>query len=203
MSTPRQCLRARRGRPGQDWAGPRQPIFNRVGRREVLSRPRDDLIGLRWPGGGAATQRWCNTDQPRFNSEAGPPHSLPLRRLLLMSTLSKSWRVYSRRDPERAAQRLKKRFAAVTRRIEQLKSRRRIYRAAKGPALLGFALGGLGVAVFGLSPFPPTLTLMHIAALPNCAAARVVGLAPSRTGQPGYYVRHDADNDGVACEPWP
>jgi hypothetical protein len=33
--------------------------------------------------------------------------------------------------------------------------------------------------------------------------ARMVGLAPARRGQPGYYPQHDRDKDGIACEPWP
>ncbi|MGR3344558.1 MAG: excalibur calcium-binding domain-containing protein [Paracoccaceae bacterium] len=39
-----------------------------------------------------------------------------------------------------------------------------------------------------------------MAASPNCDSARAVGLAPARRGQPGYFVRHDADGDGIACE---
>ena len=54
-----------------------------------------------------------------------------------------------------------------------------------------------------LSPWPPIVTLMHLAAFPDCRAARAVGLAPAREGEPGYWPRHDADNDGIACEPWP
>ena len=49
----------------------------------------------------------------------------------------------------------------------------------------------------------PTLALRHIAAAPNCDAARAVGLAPAYRGQPGYYPQHDRDRDGIACEPWP
>ena len=52
------------------------------------------------------------------------------------------------------------------------------------------------------SPWPFGTTLRHLAAMPNCAAARAVGLAPSRRGQPGYWYRHDADSDGIACEPF-
>jgi hypothetical protein len=46
-------------------------------------------------------------------------------------------------------------------------------------------------------------TLKHIASFPNCDAARAVGLAPSKKGQPGYWNRHDRDGDGIACERWP
>lgn len=43
----------------------------------------------------------------------------------------------------------------------------------------------------------------HLLAAPNCDAARAVGLAPARRGEAGYYAAHDADGDGIACEPWP
>ena len=62
-----------------------------------------------------------------------------------------------------------------------------------------------GILVFGLmrlSPFSPIDTLRHIAAFPNCAAARAVGVAPANRGEPGYWPQHDRDGDGVACEPW-
>jgi hypothetical protein len=48
----------------------------------------------------------------------------------------------------------------------------------------------------------PLMALRHLAAFPNCTAARLVGLAPARPGQPGYWPTHDADGDGIACEPW-
>ncbi|MDF0493124.1 excalibur calcium-binding domain-containing protein [Bradyrhizobium yuanmingense] len=46
------------------------------------------------------------------------------------------------------------------------------------------------------------ITLKHIASAPNCDFARLVGLAPARRGEPGYWQHHDRDGDGVACEPW-
>src|SRR6266403_3948094 len=49
----------------------------------------------------------------------------------------------------------------------------------------------------------PLVLFKHIAAFPNCSAARAVGLAPARRGEPGYWSKHDADNDGVACENFP
>jgi len=36
----------------------------------------------------------------------------------------------------------------------------------------------------------------------NCAAARAAGAAPLYRGQPGYRPELDADNDGIACEPY-
>ncbi len=42
----------------------------------------------------------------------------------------------------------------------------------------------------------------RIAYYPNCAAARAAGVAPIQRGEPGYRSRLDADNDGIACEPY-
>lgn len=42
--------------------------------------------------------------------------------------------------------------------------------------------------------------LRHVAAVPNRAAARTVGLAPAVRGAAGYWPAHDRDRDGVACE---
>lgn len=57
--------------------------------------------------------------------------------------------------------------------------------------------------VFISSPWPVGLTMRHFAAAPNCTAARMVGLSPAIKDAPGYYSRHDADADGIACEPFP
>ncbi|SDC46234.1 Excalibur calcium-binding domain-containing protein [Ruegeria marina] len=49
------------------------------------------------------------------------------------------------------------------------------------------------------SPFEPELSLRHLAALAGCDAAQAMGLAPARSGEPGYHARNDADLDGIAC----
>jgi endonuclease YncB( thermonuclease family) len=36
----------------------------------------------------------------------------------------------------------------------------------------------------------------------NCAEARAAGAAPLYRGDPGYSLRLDRDNDGIACEPY-
>ena len=79
---------------------------------------------------------------------------------------------------------------------------RRLYRVSKWPAVTAIATFAIA-AIFSLSPFSAIETVKHIAASPNCDAARMVGLAPARRGQPGYWLRHDRDRDGIACEPWP
>jgi hypothetical protein len=45
--------------------------------------------------------------------------------------------------------------------------------------------------------------LTHLAVYPNCDAARLLGQAPAVKGEPGYWPQHDADSDGIACEPIP
>lgn len=37
---------------------------------------------------------------------------------------------------------------------------------------------------------------------PNCASARAAGAAPIHRGEPGYRPPLDADDDGIACEPY-
>ena len=69
--------------------------------------------------------------------------------------------------------------------------------------LIGSAIAGYVGWELYRSPWPVMTTLKHWRAAPNCTAARAAGLAPARRGEPGYYPKHDADNDGVACEPWP
>ena len=69
----------------------------------------------------------------------------------------------------------------------------------------GFLFGSAALIFwyFFSSPFEVVKQAQHLLAAPDCAAARAVGLAPARRGQPGYWPSHDADNDGIACEPYP
>ncbi|MBR1246138.1 excalibur calcium-binding domain-containing protein [Bradyrhizobium sp. AUGA SZCCT0169] len=67
-------------------------------------------------------------------------------------------------------------------------------------ALVGAALCW---ALLSFFTWHPLLILKHIAAFPNCSAARAVGVAPSYRGRPGYWSKLDADNDGISCEVWP
>jgi Excalibur calcium-binding domain len=103
-------------------------------------------------------------------------------------------------DPEMLA--LQRRLQAVWKRKERTQLIRRISRWATMPALAGLAALNLYLALLNFSPWPPLVTLRHIAAYPNCSSARAVGLAPARRGAPGYWPHLDVDNDGVACEPW-
>jgi hypothetical protein len=70
-------------------------------------------------------------------------------------------------------------------------------------AFAALALGALALPVIQNSArWSAGMALRHAAAAPNCAVARVVGLAPAYRGQPGYYPQHDRDGDGIACEPF-
>lgn len=95
---------------------------------------------------------------------------------------------------------LRKRLRSVTRRHERATKRQRFYRALRWPVMIAIAVG---LSCWGFANYKhwPFLTaIRHLTAFPNCYAARAVGLAPSREGQPGYWPQHDTDNDKVACE---
>ena len=74
-----------------------------------------------------------------------------------------------------------------------------------GSLFAGFVFQSVRLALKDSEPMTLAQTAKHLAAAPNCGAARMVGLAPARRGEPGYYPRHDRDGDGWACElvGWP
>jgi hypothetical protein len=69
-------------------------------------------------------------------------------------------------------------------------------------ALLGVVVGS-SLAIVAASPWPVGITVRHLLAACNCDMARAMDLAPACRGAPGYWARNDADDDGIACEPWP
>jgi len=73
-------------------------------------------------------------------------------------------------------------------------------RVAIASALTGAALCW---TLLSFIPWHRLEVLKHVAAFPSCSAARAVGVAPSYRGRPGYWSKHDADNDGIACENFP
>jgi uncharacterized membrane protein len=87
------------------------------------------------------------------------------------------------------------------------KSQRRLSEVFADSMLLAsfavfLAAAALALYVY-MSPWPVAQSLRHLGAMPSCTAARAVGLAPAARGQPGYWPSHDADQDGIACEPNP
>ncbi|MDA0786571.1 MAG: excalibur calcium-binding domain-containing protein [Proteobacteria bacterium] len=96
---------------------------------------------------------------------------------------------------------------SIERRYRTRKMRRLAFRFTVGRAglavLTAAAIVGSFYAATSQSDWNRRTILKHIAAAPNCDAARAVGLAPARRGEPGYYDKHDRDKDGIACEVWP
>ena len=114
----------------------------------------------------------------------------------------KIWPIHN--DPvaaETRLRKLKRGFQRVSRRWDRPFRLRRLYRTVAIAAIAITASFAL-TWYFLTSPWPPIPTLKHVAAFPNCEAARLVGLAPTFKGQPGYWVRNDRDRDGIACEPY-
>jgi len=110
-------------------------------------------------------------------------------------------------DADKKAARLKERFKAVSRHIDRAFRMRRLRDDLRKRAIWIWAsLGVLGGGFIGLataSPWPIGLTIRHFIASGNCGIARAVDLAPAYRGDPGYWAHNDADDDGIACEPWP
>lgn len=112
---------------------------------------------------------------------------------------------YRKEDRDVRAQKLRARFEAVSRKCFKPRPLYLRYKYALACGVLVVLLL-LAAVSFYLPPasdsWSQSEVLRHLAAAPNCDAARAVGLAPARYGQPGYWPSHDADNDGIACEPW-
>jgi hypothetical protein len=107
------------------------------------------------------------------------------------------------RNPKREADKLKQRFHKISSRFIRAKQRQKIAAHLRKLSLPAFVIFGATFTGLYYSPWPPLMTLRHIAAYPNCSAARLVQLAPAKRGEPGYYLHHDRDRDGIACEPLP
>lgn len=100
-----------------------------------------------------------------------------------------------------ASRRQARRVARAEQAFAKAKSPLRI-----GVLLLGVPLTALAVAVsltIRTSEYEPADALRDLIARINCDAARSVKLAPAYRGELGYHAGNDADDDGIACEPWP
>ena len=67
----------------------------------------------------------------------------------------------------------------------------RTIRLAIGGAVVVFAIGMVATHRSALPTF-----------YPSCAWARAYGSTPIKRGEPGYRSALDADDDGIACEPY-
>jgi hypothetical protein len=112
------------------------------------------------------------------------------------------WRKHEDRDPEAEARALKKRFAKVSARLDRPAKLKRVLAKLRVPALAVSVASLSLIAGAEYRNWSVPALLRHMAALPNCSAARAVGLGNAREGEPGYYSGHDRDGDGISCEPW-
>lgn len=101
-------------------------------------------------------------------------------------------------DPDDKARELRKRFAKSVHPSVSRRRSRGFWKALAMASVVGIVVGWL----LGTSPWPMMTTIRHYVAAPNCDFARMVSLAPAFEGQPGYWSKHDADDDGIACEPY-
>jgi len=115
------------------------------------------------------------------------------------SRRSQPW-VRSGEDDELAARRRRFRTQLTYRRDRFLR-RTNLLGHLQDMAAAAIALAFLYIALVFLSPWPPLVTIRHVLAAPSCDFARLMALAPARQGEPGYWPQHDADRDGIACEP--
>lgn len=115
---------------------------------------------------------------------------------------------YGRRDPEVEAQKLKRRFQAVSNRSF---SRRGPRKFKRGPWDRIIIVAGLAAVVtyvlyswvWKSNLWPSEQVRSQAAYISDCASARRMGIAPLYKGFPGYRASLDRDGDGIACEPYP
>lgn len=110
------------------------------------------------------------------------------------------------KDADEKAENLRARFRTISRRVDRAIRLRRLRTYLRKRAIWICAFVGVVAGSYlaiAKSPWPIGLTVRHLLAAQNCDMARLVDLAPAYVGEPGYWARNDADDDGIACEPWP
>lgn len=106
------------------------------------------------------------------------------------------------REAEHRLRRLKRGFTVVSRHHDRRATLRRLFSWLKVVIVLAIAGYGIYIQVANYVGWSPMVILRHLQAYKNCDAARAVDLAPAARGEPGYWSHLDADDDGIACEPW-
>jgi hypothetical protein len=106
-------------------------------------------------------------------------------------------------DREERLRQIQRAFHDVFRQWDRPVRFRKFYRAVLKFSPIVAVCGATLAFFFWISPWPVMQTVKHYVAYPNCDAARAVGLAPAVVGQPGYWLHHDRDRDGIACEVYP
>src|SRR4051812_6758137 len=107
---------------------------------------------------------------------------------------------YGSRDPEREAQKLKRRFQAVSDRSFSLRSPRKVKRRSWSGALAVVGLAAIAanityIWVWRSNLRPSEQVRSQAASINDCASARRVGIAPLYKGFPGFRAGLDQDGD--------
>ncbi|QRM28340.1 excalibur calcium-binding domain-containing protein [Microvirga sp. VF16] len=115
---------------------------------------------------------------------------------------------YSRRDPQIEAQKLKRRFQAVSDRSFRTRGPRKFKRRSWDRIIVVARLAAAAIYIFYTWAWKSNLWLseqvrLQAAYITDCASARRLGIAPLYRGFPGYRASLDRDGDGIACEPYP
>ena len=173
-----------------------RPIIRQADALALVGSPRRDLSPIRPRGCSAGLRsRNLNHSIPIFLGTGDLTVLSGIRDVRHPKILTPSGRVMTLRAPNG-------RMRAVSHQLRRVISLGSFYRWALVilpiAAIGGFVLGWASMS----SPWPLIPTLKHLASFPNCDTARALGVAPARRGEPGYWLRHDRDRDGIACEPW-
>jgi hypothetical protein len=107
--------------------------------------------------------------------------------------IRKSFRVHPGRDPEKELRKIQHRFRAIEDRADRREKTRHLSHRISVSTMGAFAMLMLYLGVASSNGWAPSVALKHLAAFPNCNAARIVGLAPAYKGDPGYWSSHDRD----------
>ncbi len=115
---------------------------------------------------------------------------------------------YGSPDPEKEAQKLKRRFQVVSDRSFRSRGPRKSKRRSWDKIIV---VAGLAVVatyilytwVWRSNLWPSDQVWSQAASITDCASARRMGIAPLYKGFPGYRGSLDRDGDGIACEPYP
>ena len=115
---------------------------------------------------------------------------------------------YGSRDPEKEAQKLKRRFQAVSDRRFRNRGPGKFKRRSWNGTIV---VAGLVIVttyvlytwVWRSNLWPSEQVRSQAAYITDCSSARRMGIAPLYKGFPGYRASLDRDGDGIACEPYP
>jgi hypothetical protein len=115
---------------------------------------------------------------------------------------------YGSRDPEIEAQKLNRRFQAVSDRSFRSRGPRKFQRRSWIGTLAVVGIAAIAAYILYTRVWRSNLWLseqvrVQAAYITDCASARRMGIGPLYKGFPGYRSSLDRDGDGIACEPYP